>query len=418
MPRDEVAADDSAGLAVDEDQFQHLVPCKHFHVSAVHLFHQGAICAEKKLLACLALCVERAADLGAAERAVGDEPAVLARKRNALRNAVVDDVFTELREPEHVGLARPEIATLDCVVEKPIDAVAVVLVILGSVDASLGGDAVSPSRRILDAKGFNKGINFRYCLYLDSRDPTFSIGHVTSTITKENISIFQYIIDFTSNEFAKRYKSFKDEFFSIENDFRQGYLEPKQDKVTSDTNRKSFVLSDLNKPVLNQKQIAILFRLLWERRIIRNAELDKKPYSEIISNLTGYSKNTIRQDLSEKSITDLVRNPSDFDRIIEQFPYRNQLIRSIISEWGIKKGYLSAVVGRSGPRTRESGTYEVNQKMVDDVKSGKVRAEHPAILRCLLAKEIAERTDSIMLDSVGFVVVLMNKGYEKKSVIL
>jgi butyrate kinase len=79
-----------------------------------------------------------------------------------------------------------------------------------------------------------------------------------------------------------------------------------------------------------------------------------------------------------------------FDKVIEQFPYRNEIIRAKLTEWGIKKGDLSAAVGRSGPRTKESGIYEINQKMVDDVKSGKARVVHPAILGCLLAKEIAD----------------------------
>ena len=79
-----------------------------------------------------------------------------------------------------------------------------------------------------------------------------------------------------------------------------------------------------------------------------------------------------------------------FKRVLEQFPYRNRIIRATLSEWEIKKGDLSAVIGRSGPPMREGGTFEVNQQMVDDVKSGKVKVEHPAILGCLLAREIAD----------------------------
>jgi len=79
-----------------------------------------------------------------------------------------------------------------------------------------------------------------------------------------------------------------------------------------------------------------------------------------------------------------------FKRVIEQFPYRNNIIKSKLSEWCVKKGDLSAVVGRSGPRTKESGIFEVNQLMFDVVKSEQVRVEHPAILGCMLAKEIAD----------------------------
>jgi len=79
-----------------------------------------------------------------------------------------------------------------------------------------------------------------------------------------------------------------------------------------------------------------------------------------------------------------------FKKVIEQFPYRNNIIKAKLLEWGIKKGELSAVVGRSGPRVKESGIYQVNQLMFDIVKSEKVRVEHPAILGCMLAKEVAD----------------------------
>ena len=79
-----------------------------------------------------------------------------------------------------------------------------------------------------------------------------------------------------------------------------------------------------------------------------------------------------------------------FERIMDQFPYRKEIIKSKLSEWEIKKGDLSAVVGRSGLRKREGGTYQVDRKMIDDVKAGKVVAEHAASLGCLLAKEVAD----------------------------
>ncbi len=79
-----------------------------------------------------------------------------------------------------------------------------------------------------------------------------------------------------------------------------------------------------------------------------------------------------------------------FDRVLEQFPYRNAIVKAKLSEWELKKGDLSAVVGRSALRGRERGTYEVNQKMVDDVKTGRVRVDHASVLGCLLAKEAAD----------------------------
>ena len=114
------------------------------------LAHQRLVGAEQQLLAGLAARVERARHLRAAEGAVVEQAAVLARERHALRDALVDDVDRDLREPVDVRLARAEVAALDRVVEEPEDAVAVVAVVLGRVDAALGGDRVRAPRRVVE----------------------------------------------------------------------------------------------------------------------------------------------------------------------------------------------------------------------------------------------------------------------------
>ena len=111
--------------------------------------------AEQQLLAGLAAGVERARHLRAAEGAVVEKAAVFARERHALRDALVDDVHADLRQPIDVGLARAEVAALDRVVEQPVDAVAVVLVVLGGVDAALRGDAVRAARAVLVAEALD-----------------------------------------------------------------------------------------------------------------------------------------------------------------------------------------------------------------------------------------------------------------------
>ncbi len=55
----------------------------------------------------------------------------------------------DFREAINVRFARAKIATLDRVVEKPVNAVAVVLVIFRGVDPALGGDAVRAARAVL-----------------------------------------------------------------------------------------------------------------------------------------------------------------------------------------------------------------------------------------------------------------------------
>lgn len=78
-----------------------------------------------------------------------------------------------------------------------------------------------------------------------------------------------------------------------------------------------------------------------------------------------------------------------FDRVMDQFPYRSGIVKSQLAEWGMAHGGLSAVVGRSALRGRKTGVYEVNPKMIGDIKAARVGIEHAAILGCLLAEEIA-----------------------------
>ena len=58
----------------------------------------------------------------------------------------------DLGQPVDVGLARAVVAALDGVVEEPVDRVAVALVVLGRVDAALGGDRVRAARGVLVAE--------------------------------------------------------------------------------------------------------------------------------------------------------------------------------------------------------------------------------------------------------------------------
>src|SRR3974390_1070603 len=110
--------DDAAGLAVDDDQVEHVTARDHFDGAEADLALECLIGAEEKLLACLATRVEGAGDLGATERTVVEIAAVLAGERDTLCDALVDDVDADLREAVDVGFASAEVATLYGVVEE------------------------------------------------------------------------------------------------------------------------------------------------------------------------------------------------------------------------------------------------------------------------------------------------------------
>jgi hypothetical protein len=152
---DEVAGDNAACCTIDDDQVEHLRARDHGDLAQIHLPFESLIGAEQQLLAGLAARVEGARNLRAAEGAVFERPSVFARERNTLSDALVDDVDAVLREAVDVPFASAEVAALHRVVEEAKDAVAVILVILGGVNAALRGDGVGTAGRILEAEAFD-----------------------------------------------------------------------------------------------------------------------------------------------------------------------------------------------------------------------------------------------------------------------
>ncbi len=153
LASNEVARDDAAGLAVDHYQVQHFGAGVHLHFSVGNLAAQGRVGAQQQLLPGLAAGVERAAYLGAAEGAVGQQAAVFAGKRHALSHALVDDVDRHLGQAVHVGFAGAVVAALDGVVEQTEHGVAVVLVVFSGVDAALRRNGVRAAGRVVVGKG-------------------------------------------------------------------------------------------------------------------------------------------------------------------------------------------------------------------------------------------------------------------------
>ena len=127
----------------------------HFDAAQRDLPRQGLVGAQEQLLACLTARVEGAADLNAAEGAVVEQAAVVACEGDALGDGLVDDSRADFRQAVNVGLAGAVVAPLDGIVKEPVDAVAVVGVILGGVDAALSGDAMRPARTVVEGESLD-----------------------------------------------------------------------------------------------------------------------------------------------------------------------------------------------------------------------------------------------------------------------
>ena len=142
-------------MPVDHDEIEHFGLRKHLHGAGGDLPAKRLISAEQELLAGLAARIKRARNLRAAERAIGEQPAVFARERHALLDALVDDQIADFGQPINVRFARTKIAAFDRVVKQPVNAVAIVLIIFRGVDSALGGDAVRAARAVLVTEPFN-----------------------------------------------------------------------------------------------------------------------------------------------------------------------------------------------------------------------------------------------------------------------
>jgi len=80
---------------------------------------------------------------------------------------------------------------------------------------------------------------------------------------------------------------------------------------------------------------------------------------------------------------------SRFERIWDQYEYRKAMILEYLDDRGIALSTLAAVVGRGGIfAPTVSGTYAVNQRMIDDARTAE-RGEHASNLGCVLAYGIA-----------------------------
>jgi len=96
--------------------------------------------------------------------------------------------------------------------------------------------------------------------------------------------------------------------------------------------------------------------------------------------------------LFEKNLRHLPEELEEFDSTFDQHDFRRKIILQTLEETGHSINDLAAVVGRGGAfKPLESGTYEVNDALVEDIRDGStLQADHPSNLGALLAYGIAK----------------------------
>ncbi len=81
-----------------------------------------------------------------------------------------------------------------------------------------------------------------------------------------------------------------------------------------------------------------------------------------------------------------------FETIFSQLEWRADIVQTLLEEKSIEPSSLAAVVGRGGPVAPvPSGTFVVDDPMLDAIAAGRVQVQHPSLLGAPLAKQMADR---------------------------
>lgn len=113
----------------------------------------------------------------------------------------------------------------------------------------------------------------------------------------------------------------------------------------------------------------------------------------------------VYQDEKEVFVKNLSHSSEEiarYETIYQQFEFRKEIILDVLKEENIDITTIDAVVGRGGMlKPMESGTYRVNDKMLEDLKAG-VQGQHASNLGGILANEIGNelKIPSFIVDPV------------------
>ncbi len=108
-------------------------------------------------------------------------------------------------------------------------------------------------------------------------------------------------------------------------------------------------------------------------------------------------------EIFQKTIRHSLDELKKFDKLMDQYPFREQLILQSLEQNNIQLKEFDAIVGRGGilsPLT--SGTYYINKNMLEELRE-RPRIEHASNLAAQIAYEIAQRikVPSFIVDPVA-----------------
>lgn len=126
----------------------------------------------------------------------------------------------------------------------------------------------------------------------------------------------------------------------------------------------------------------------------------------------------------EKTLRHSTEEIEKFDKIVDQYEFRMNIITDTLEENKIPVSTLDGIIGRGGLlKPIQGGTYEVNHRMLEDLKAG-VQGEHASNLGGIIAHAIAQKigkkayiVDPVVVDEMEPIAKITGmKELEKKSI--
>lgn len=94
----------------------------------------------------------------------------------------------------------------------------------------------------------------------------------------------------------------------------------------------------------------------------------------------------------QKTVNHSSEELAKYPKVVDQFRLRLEAVEAAVRDW-LTPGKLDAVVGRGGPlRPLEGGTYSINDRMLDDLRSAKW-SNHASNLGAIMANRLAIKLD-------------------------
>ncbi len=117
-----------------------------------------------------------------------------------------------------------------------------------------------------------------------------------------------------------------------------------------------------------------------------------------------------KDDGVEKIVVESIDHPQEeldkFSNVLEEKDMRKQAVLTFMKKHGVTRDNILAFAVRGGPvKAMEGGTYEVNEKIVDDILNWRVEAHHISLVGIVIGYELAKEygvkayfTDPVSVD--------------------